>query len=94
MASLNTTIHVHTDQGTVVYGPGQAVAPEHEKLITSEDVWAQKPETVDVQEPPRRGPGSGEEAWRKYATRIGVTFPEDANKGDILALVDAHKADQ
>lgn len=94
MASLDTTVHVHTGEGTVVYGPGQTVAPEHVKFITSEDVWADQPETVVVQEPPRGGPGSGEGAWRSYAESLGITVPEDAKKGDILALVDAHKADQ
>lgn len=50
------------------------------------------PADAASQEPPRGGPGSGEEAWRTYATSLTLDVPADAKKADIIALVDAHKA--
>ena len=42
--------------------------------------------------PPVAGSGSGKEAWAEYATAVGITVPDDANKGDIVALVADHEA--
>lgn len=49
--------------------------------------------TAEVQEPPRGGAGSGETAWRAYAAHLGIEIPEDADRGDIIALVDARNSD-
>lgn len=45
-----------------------------------------------AEEPPRGGEGSGREAWAAYATAIGAAFNEDASREDVIAAVDAHKA--
>jgi hypothetical protein len=37
----DTTVHLHTPEGIVVYGPGDTVAPAHAKLITNPKVWAE-----------------------------------------------------
>jgi hypothetical protein len=42
---LNTSVHVHTDDGgVVVYQAGDTVPKEHADKITNKDVWA---ETAD-----------------------------------------------
>jgi len=41
------------------------------------------------EQPPRGGAGATEEAWREYATGVGIEVPEDAGRDDIVALVDA-----
>lgn len=41
------------------------------------------------EEPPRGGEGATEEAWRAYATGLGIEVPEGAGRDDIVALVDA-----
>lgn len=44
--------------------------------------------TDPLQEPPRTGRGSTEEAWRGYAQALGVTdVPEDAGRDDVIALL-------
>lgn len=40
------------------------------------------------QEPPRSGRGSGVDAWREYADSLGVQYPQDATRDDIVALID------
>ena len=49
-------------------------------------------EADDESEPPRGGAGSGKDVWRKHAEGLGITVPADAEREDIIALVDAHKA--
>lgn len=63
-------------------GPAEAV----------ESIPASPPETPEgpeLKEPPRKGRGSGVEAWRTYAGQIGIELPDGASRDDILALVDA-----
>lgn len=36
----DTTVHVQTPDGIVVYGPGDSVPAAHAKLITNPKVWA------------------------------------------------------
>lgn len=40
--------------------------------------------------PPRAGRGSGIEAWKTYAEAIGVEVPDDAQRDDVIELVDKH----
>lgn len=101
MARLNTNVHVHhPEKGTVAFGPGDDVPAWATKLITRDDVWDtgtavagdDDPGTTPTDEPPRAGAGSGEKAWRAYATEVlELEVPEDAKKADIIALVDAQK---
>lgn len=110
MAKLITTVHLHTAEGTVVYGPGDEVSEAHAALISAPGVWADKdgatvtapvthaaPEveksTADVStEPPRNGKGSSNAAWVAYARTLGIEVADDAKKGDVIVLVEAHKA--
>jgi hypothetical protein len=39
--------------------------------------------------PPQRGPGSGTAAWRAYAQRKNVSVADDADRGDIIAALEA-----
>lgn len=87
--------------GGVSYPAGTTATAELSKLITNPRAWdgeddAQAPaptpsqQQSEAQEPPRGGAGSGESAWRAYAAHLGIDIPEDADRGDIIALVDAH----
>lgn len=49
---------------------------------------ANQPDGEAPEAPPRSGRGSGTQAWREYATRRGYPVPDDANRGDIIAMVD------
>ena len=42
-------------------------------------------------EPPRSGAGSGKEAWRHYATDLGVVVTDKMDRDKIIAAVDAHR---
>jgi hypothetical protein len=44
---------------------------------------------AEKSEPPRGGEGATADAWREYATGLGIEVPEDAGRDDIVALVDA-----
>lgn len=39
--------------------------------------------------PPQAGRGSSTSAWRSYAERHGVSAPADADRGDIIAALEA-----
>lgn len=39
--------------------------------------------------PPKRGAGSGVEAWSEYARKAGVDVPDDAKRDDIVAACEA-----
>lgn len=39
--------------------------------------------------PPRSGPGSGRDPWARYADQHGVDVPDDADRGDIIAALEA-----
>lgn len=41
-----------------------------------------------VDEPPRRGPGSGRDVWAAYAESVGFQVPGDASREQIIAMVD------
>lgn len=45
--------------------------------------------SAPLEPPPKGGPGSGHEAWAKYAEQLGVDIPEGANRDDIIAAVEA-----
>lgn len=44
-----------------------------------------------LEEPPRGGAGATGDAWREYASALGLEVPEDAGRDDIVALVDASR---
>lgn len=51
-----------------------------------------EPETVE--EPPRSGKGSGEEAWKKYLTDQKFEFDPKLERNELIALWDAHTGGQ
>ncbi len=44
---------------------------------------------VASEPPPRSGPGSGTHAWAVYADEHDVAVPDDADRGDIIAALEA-----
>jgi hypothetical protein len=50
------------------------------------------PETVE--EPPRSGKGSGEEAWKKFLTDQKFEFDPKLERNELIALWDAHTGGQ
>ncbi|MDH6279529.1 hypothetical protein [Prescottella agglutinans] len=45
----------------------------------------------EPKEPPRSGKGSGEAVWQAFLAAQGIEFPADAERGELIALWDAHK---
>ena len=67
------------------FAAGTPRTGEAAKLVPDGPWW---PESSGVAEPPRSGKGSGVEAWREYATSLGVEVADDATRDDIIAAVD------
>jgi len=65
---------------------------------TTPDTGGQAPDTgrggKTPVEPPRSGKGSGVEAWREYAGKLGwfESIPAEAGRDDIIAAVDDQRA--
>lgn len=88
------------------FGPADELPDWAAKAITNPDVWdgdppAAAPEPAapaaadgDLVEPPRSGKGSGVEAWREYAGKLGwfESIPAEASRDDIIAAVDDERA--
>ncbi|MDI9898459.1 hypothetical protein QM716_01175 [Rhodococcus sp. IEGM 1409] len=53
-----------------------------------------EPESVPVEEPPRSGKGSGEEAWKKFLNDQKFEFDPKLERNDLIALWDAHTGGQ
>jgi hypothetical protein len=76
------------------YGPSfpdVKVTVDVEKAVTNEKVWsgssdAPTVESADVKEPPRKGPGSGQDAWVTFARSKGVTETFDSKDALISDL--------
>lgn len=81
------------------YGPSHRdnkVTADVEKAVTNEKVWsgssdAPTVESTEVKEPPRKGPGSGQDAWTTFARQVGVTETFDSKDALIKALEDQGK---
>lgn len=91
---LNTYVHAHAvdEDGNVqsqVFGPDDNVPAWARTAITNPDVWEGDEDAADeVKEPPRKGPGSGQEAWTKFAESKGVTRTFDSKDALITHLED------
>ncbi|MEU7787667.1 hypothetical protein [Amycolatopsis sp. NPDC049159] len=105
MARLNTFVHVvaTADDGAQqsgTFGPADEVPAWAAAAITNPDVWDGEPPAVDLEpakpgggelvEPPRAGKGSGAEAWREYAGKLGwfEAIAPEATRDDIVKAVD------
>jgi len=92
----DNTVIAHPDTGApVALLKGQEVPDWAEELIgdhliEGEPAPAEKADGT----PPTSGKGSGLEAWQKHADDLGVPYADDAKREDIIAAVEAHKAEQ
>lgn len=76
------------------YGPSHRdnkVTADIAKAVTNEKVWsgdkdAPTVESTEVKEPPRKGPGSGQDAWTAFARSKGVTETFDSKDALISEL--------
>ncbi|MBT2265917.1 hypothetical protein [Rhodococcus erythropolis] len=59
-----------------------------------EPLPAPEPEPETVEEPPRSGKGSGEEAWKKFLTDQKFEFDPKLERNELIALWDAHTGGQ
>ena len=97
MARIKQHIFIRDEAGVVhSFGPGVDVPVWASRQITNPDVLDQESEEVTDPsvKPPKAGKGATVEAWAAYAGHIGMTVPEDAERGDIIALVEAHEDTQ
>jgi hypothetical protein len=104
MAKLNTHVTVHDENGApFTFGPDVELPEWAARKISNPNVWdgdapvfEEEPEEeideADENEPARSGRGSGLPVWQAYAKSLDITFPEDADRNAIIALVDEHKA--
>jgi hypothetical protein len=89
------------------FGPADDLPDWAAAAISNPDVWdgdppaaaaAEPPATTDgdgdLVEPPRSGQGSGADAWREYAGKLGwfEEIPESAKCDDIIAAIDDERA--
>lgn len=94
---LGVTVWLRAEDGSPRgFGPGDTVPDWARKQITNPDVWLDEDEDVldesdgDSTPPPMHGAGAGKDAWAAYAADRGVVdVPEDAKRGDIIALLTA-----
>ena len=99
MGSLTgNTVLTHPETGVPVsLLKGQEIPDWAEGLVGdhlmegSEDGASASGAVTPDQKPPTSGKGSGLEAWQKYADDKGIAYPEDANRDEIIAAVDAHQ---
>lgn len=50
-----------------------------------------EPEPETVEEPPRSGKGSGEEAWKTFLKKREFEFDATLERNELIALWDAHQ---
>ena len=82
VAALITAPNAWDDDAAAPAVPTEpAPAPEPSEPI---------PETEAPAEPPRSGRGSGIDAWRAYATAIGLGIDPDMTRDDIIDAVDEY----
>lgn len=60
------------------------------ELLDTTEADTEGPDAA-VDEPPRSGRGSGEEAWRAFLDKQGVNYPDDANRDELVELWDAQQ---
>jgi hypothetical protein len=103
MATLNSnTIVAHPETGApTVLLSGDEVPDWAAELIgdhllasAADKEGDQTPDPDADALPPTSGRGSGVEAWQKYADGKGIAYPEGASRDEIIAAVEAHKAEQ
>lgn len=97
MRKLNTFVHAVeiNDDGTQgrsqVFGPADVLPDWARKSITNPKVWDgedDEPETAELVEPPRKGPGSNREAWVTYAKEAhGIDVEDGATRDDVIAAI-------
>ena len=98
MAKLIGNVFVDNAWFGPAHGNADDVPAEVARQIVNPKAWdggeVPTAETADGDEPPRSGKGSGTDTWRAYAAGLGIEVTADDNRDDIVALVDAHRANQ
>ena len=97
---MGPRLRCHVTSGLSSYGPGDDLPAEVVAAFTGQDVWEVPPDpqggeapgaagqgSQQPDMPPTSGKGSGLDSWRDYATRHGITVPDDATRDDIIAAV-------
>lgn len=74
-------------------GDEPALVGDHLIVGTAPTIAPNPPVDIDAL-PPTSGKGSGVEAWAKYADDHGIAYPDGAGRDEIIATVEAHKAEQ
>lgn len=94
---LKTYVHVVESGGegrSAVFGPDDRVPEWAAAAISNPDVWEvppnreAPPQTRELREPPRGGPGSSAEAWAAFARQEGLPVPDGSTAREIQALWD------
>lgn len=89
-----TDLEVHAELLDTTEGQGTAVDEQPRSGrdgATDGPAGGDGTSTPTVGEPPRSGRGSGEGAWRTFLDGQGVTYPEGANRDELVALWDAQQ---
>jgi len=66
-------------------------ADEPEQVAPAPEQPPAAPVVAPVKEPARSGPKGTTAAWKAYAEGLGIDVPDDAQRDDIIDLVDARK---
>lgn len=99
MGSLaGNTVLTHPETGAPVsLLKGQEIPDWADGLVgdhliegNDDDASSSEATVTPDQKPPTSGKGSGLEAWQKYADDKGITYPEGANRDEVIAAVEAH----
>lgn len=64
------------------------IAEDVQEAQAQEEVQEDVHEAEPVPAPERPAGNASRDAWATYAASTGVTFPEEATRGEIIALVD------
>lgn len=86
--TVDISLSVEPDKSVFVEEPGEVDSPAPVDPEPAGD--AATSGEASAESPPRAGRGSSRDAWAEHAEALGVTFPADASRDDIIAAVDAH----
>jgi hypothetical protein len=84
-AAVQIGDHAWVGSGADSAAPAQA-APTPVDVVEDEDEEAAT-DGDTPEPPPRSGPRGSGQAWRDYATAVGVDVPADAKRDDVIAAL-------
>lgn len=77
----------HLTTGGLAAAGGEATNPP---VVPVDPPEAPENPAPSVSAPPRAGRGSGFDAWKAHAESLGIEVPDDAQRDDVIELVDKH----